>query len=126
MIELNFSKLNGMITAVIQDHKTNEILMLAFMNKEAWEKTLATGKAHFFSRSRNKQWMKGEESGNVQIVKEILVDCDNDAVVLKIEQIGGAACHTGYNTCFYRKVDGENLTIIKNDRIFDPEKVYKK
>ena len=116
----------GMITAVIQDHKTNEILMLAFMNEEAWEKTLSTGKAHFYSRSRNKLWMKGEESGNVQIVKEIYVDCDEDAVVLKIEQVGGAACHTGYNTCFYRKVEDDNLTIIKKEKVFDPEKVYNK
>jgi phosphoribosyl-AMP cyclohydrolase len=115
-----------MITAVIQDYKTNEILMLAFMNEEAWNKTLKTGKAHFYSRSRNKLWMKGEESGNVQIVKEIFVDCDEDAVVLKIEQIGGAACHTGYNTCFYRKVDGDKLTIIKKEKIFDPDKVYNK
>lgn len=126
MLELDFSKLNGMITAVIQDHKTNEVLMLAFMNKEAWDKTLKTGKAHFYSRSRNKLWMKGEESGNIQIVKEILVDCDIDAVVLKIEQVGGAACHTGYNTCFYRKVDGNKLTIIKKCKVFDPEKVYNK
>ena len=126
MLKPNFSKLNGMITAVIQDHKTNEILMLAFMNEEAWEKTLSTGKAHFYSRSRNKLWMKGEESGNVQIVKEIYVDCDEDAVVLKIEQVGGAACHTGYNTCFYRKVEDDNLTIIKKEKVFDPEKVYNK
>ncbi|MEW6089063.1 MAG: phosphoribosyl-AMP cyclohydrolase [bacterium] len=126
MINLAFEKLNGMITAVIQDYKTNEILMLAFMNKEAWEKTLSTGKAHFYSRSRNKLWMKGEESGNAQIVKEIFIDCDEDAVVLRVEQIGGAACHTGYNTCFYRKVNGDKLTIIKKEKVFDPEKVYNK
>ena len=126
VIKLDFTKLNGMITAVMQDYKTNEVLMLAFMNEEAWNRTLQTGKAHFYSRSRNKLWMKGEESGNVQIVKEILVDCDNDAVVLKIEQVGGAACHTGYNSCFYRKVENDQLTQLKKEKMFDPEKVYKK
>ncbi|MFH1287475.1 MAG: phosphoribosyl-AMP cyclohydrolase [bacterium] len=126
MIKLNFDKLNGMIAAIVQDYKTSEILMLAFMNKEAWEKTLQTGSAHFYSRSRNKLWMKGEESGNTQIVKEILVDCDEDAVVLKVEQIGGAACHTGYNSCFFRKVENNQLKLIKKDRVFDPGKVYNK
>lgn len=125
-IELNFYKLNGLIAAVVQDYKTDEILMLAFMNKEAWEKTLRTGIAHFYSRSRNQLWMKGEKSGNRQIVKEILVDCDEDAVVLKVEQIGGAACHTGYNSCFFRKVENNQLKLIKKDRVFEPEEVYNK
>ncbi len=126
MVELNFDKLDGLIAAVVQDHQTNEVLMVAFMNREAWENTLKTGKAHYYSRSRNKQWMKGEESGNIQLVKEILIDCDVDCVVLKIEQVGGAACHTGYSTCFYRKVTDGELKLIKDNKVFDPEKVYKK
>ena len=126
MIQLNFDKLDGLITAIAQDYQTNEVLMLAFMNQEAWNKTLETGKAHYYSRTRKKLWFKGEESGNVQMVKEILVDCDYDCVVLKIDQIGGAACHTGYNSCFYRMVDGDELKMIKETRVFDPEQVYKK
>lgn len=105
-IELNFDKLNGLVPAVVQDYKTSEILMVAFMNEESWEKTLQTGKSHFYSRTRNKLWMKGEESGNMQIVKEILVDCDEDTVILKIEQVGGITCHTGHRSCFFRKVEG--------------------
>jgi len=123
MIELDFKKGNGLIPAIAQDAETNEVLMLAYMNKEAWEKTLKTGKATYFSRSRNMVWTKGETSGHFQIVKEILVDCDNDAVVLKIEQKGKGACHNGYKSCFYRKVKGNKL-IIKEKRAFDPKEVY--
>jgi phosphoribosyl-AMP cyclohydrolase len=124
MIELDFKKGNGLIPTVAQDAETGDILMLAYMNKEAWEKTLKTGKATYFSRSKNKLWVKGEISGHEQIVKEILVDCDNDAIVLKIEQKGNAACHTGYRSCFYRKVEGNKLKIISK-KIFDPKDVYK-
>jgi len=122
MIELDFKKCNGLIPAIAQDAKTGEILMLAYMNKEAFENTLKTGKATYFSRSRNKLWVKGETSGNAQIVKEILVDCDNDAVILKIEQEGGA-CHLGYRSCFYRKVKGNKLVTI-GKKVFNPEEVY--
>jgi len=109
---------------IVQDHKTGEILMLAYMNKEAWEKTLETGKATFWSRSRQALWIKGETSGHVQLVNDIFIDCDNDTLLLKVDQIGGAACHTGYRSCFYRKLaDGRLMTIGK--RIFDPEVVYK-
>jgi phosphoribosyl-AMP cyclohydrolase len=94
-------------------------------NQEAWDKPLATGKAHYWSRSRNKIWLKGETSGHVQLVKEILVDCDEDTVVFKVEQLGGAACHKGYGSCFFRRVDGRSLTVV-SERVFDPEKVYKK
>lgn len=127
MKPLDFTKLDGLITAVAQDYKTGEVLMLAFMNPEAWEETVRTGQACYFSRSRQRLWRKGEESGNVQIIKEILVDCDRDAVVLKIEQIGGAACHVGYNSCFYTQIasDGREK-IIKAEKVFDPEKVYGK
>ena len=110
--------------AIIQDAETGKVLMLAYMNSIAWEKTLETGKAWFYSRSRDKQWMKGEESGNVQIVKEVFVDCDDDTVLLKVEQVGKAACHKGYTSCFFRKVDGE-VEIIE-EKVFDPDKVYKK
>ncbi len=122
-MNLDFKKFNGLIPVVIQDYKTNEILMLAFMNEEAWKKTLETGKAHFFSRARNKLWMKGETSGNVQEVKEILVDCDDDSLILKVNQIGGAACHTGYQSCFYRRFKNNNLEVL-GKKIFNPEEKY--
>ncbi len=123
-MKLDFDKMGGLVPAIIQDAETNQVLMLAYMNPVAWEKTLETGKAWFYSRSRDKQWMKGEESGNVQVVKEVFVDCDDDTVLLKVEQVGKAACHKGYTSCFFRKVNGE--TQIVEERVFDPEKVYKK
>ena len=94
-----------LVPVIAQDFQTNEVLMLAYMNKEALSKTLSSGKAHYFSRSKQRIWMKGESSGNIQNVKEIYVDCDNDTVLLKIEQIGGAACHTGRRSCFFTKLD---------------------
>ena len=125
MIELAFLKdTNGLIPAVVQDYLTGEVLMLAYINKLAWEKTLETGKAHYWSRSRNSLWLKGETSGHVQLVKDIFVDCDQDTVVFKVEQLGGAACHTGYRSCFYRKVTGNELTIHEQERVFDPAAVY--
>jgi phosphoribosyl-AMP cyclohydrolase len=124
MINLNFNKISGLVPAIVQDYETGEVLMLAFMNQEAWEATLSTGKATYFSRSRQKLWVKGETSGNLQIVKEILVDCDEDTVLLKVEQRGGAACHTGYRSCFYRKIEDGALTNI-GKLIFDPKEVYK-
>jgi len=125
MIEIDFNKMGGLAPAIVQDNKSGEVLMLAFMNKDAWEATLKTGKATYYSRSRNQLWVKGETSGNVQIVKEIRVDCDNDTVLLKVEQIGGAACHKGYKSCFFQKVENNTLTIIGKP-IFDPKEVYKK
>jgi phosphoribosyl-AMP cyclohydrolase len=125
MIDIDFDKMGGLIPAIVQDNDTDEVLMLGFMNKQAWEVTLNTGKATFYSRTRNKLWVKGETSGNVQIVKEIRIDCDNDTVLLKIDQVGGAACHTGYKSCFYRKTENGELKTI-GDRIFDPKEVYKK
>jgi phosphoribosyl-AMP cyclohydrolase len=125
MIDIDFDKMGGLIPAIIQDNDTGEVLMLGFMNRQAWETTLATGKATFFSRTRNKLWIKGETSGNVQIVREIRIDCDNDTVLLKIDQVGGAACHTGYKSCFFRKIEkGEIKTI--GAPIFDPKEVYNK
>jgi phosphoribosyl-AMP cyclohydrolase len=125
MIELAFAKdANGLLPAIVQDHQTGEVLMLAYINKLAWQKTLETGKAHYWSRSRGSLWLKGETSGHVQLIKEILVDCDQDTVVYKVEQLGGAACHTGYRSCFYRKVNGDQLTVHEAERIFDPAAVY--
>lgn len=126
MVSLDFSKSeDGLIPAIVQDYKTNEVLMLAYINQLAWEETLKTGKAHFWSRSRSKLWLKGESSGHIQEIHEILVDCDDDTVVYKVEQLGGAACHTGHRTCFYRIVNGEKL-IVQGEPVFDPEKVYGK
>lgn len=124
MIKLNFSKtVDNVLPAIVQDHLTGEVLMLAYINEQAWRMTLETGKAHYWSRSRNKLWLKGESSGHVQQVREILVDCDEDTVLFKVEQQGGAACHKGYRSCFFRRVEGDALTITA-DRVFDPKKVY--
>ena len=125
MIELDFKKSGGLIPAIAQDWKTGEVLMLAYINEESWKETLKTGHGVYWSRSRSKLWHKGEESGNVQIVKEILVDGDADTVIFKVEQVGGAACHEGYHTCFFRKVAGDKLEVV-GERVFDPKKVYKK
>ncbi len=126
MVELDFSKTaDGLIPAIAQDWQTGEVLMLAYINRDSWEKTLATGKATYWSRSRKKFWVKGEESGNIQKVKEILVDCDLDTVIFKVEQVGGAACHEGYHSCFFRKLEDGALRIV-GERVFDPAEVYKK
>jgi phosphoribosyl-AMP cyclohydrolase len=113
----------GLISVVFQDHETGEVLTLGYMNREALERTLETGKVHLFRRSHGRVMMKGETSGNVQLVKEVLVDCDADALVMKIEQVGGAACHKGYRSCFFRKLVGDRLEVIA-ERVFDPEEVY--
>lgn len=124
MLELNFTKAaDGLIPAIAQDAATGEVLMLAYINQKSWQKTLETGKVHYWSRSRSKLWLKGESSGHVQLVKEIFVDCDLDTVVFKVEQLGGAACHTGHRSCFYRKVQGEELEV-QGEPVFDPAKVY--
>lgn len=124
MIELNFEKsADGLLPAIVQDYKSGEVLMLAYINKLSWQETLATGKAHYWSRSRSKLWLKGESSGHVQMIKEVLVDCDEDTVVFKVEQLGGAACHKGYRSCFYRKVQDNGLEVC-GEMIFDPKKVY--
>lgn len=122
MIELDFEKNGGLVTAIACDSETNEVLMVAYMNEEAWRLTLETGRAHYWSRSRNKLWKKGESSGNMQTVKEIRVDCDKDAVLVMVEQIG-PACHEGYRSCFYRKVEGSDFKIIL-PRLKDPKDMY--
>lgn len=124
MVELDFEKGGGLVPVIAQDWKTGEVLMLAYMNREAWEKTVETGRATYWSRSRSSLWIKGETSGNVQTVKEVFVDCDLDTVVLKIDQGNGAACHMGYRSCFYRKVSGGGMEIV-GEKVFDPEDVYK-
>jgi phosphoribosyl-AMP cyclohydrolase len=126
MIELDFSKGNGLLPAIAQDHKSGRVLMLAYINEASWKKTLETGEAHYWSRSRRELWHKGGTSGHVQRVKEIYADCDNDTVVFKVEQVGGAACHLGYESCFHKKIDSEGNFTIVDEKIFDPEKVYKK
>jgi len=125
MIRLDFDKLGGLVPAVAQDHRTGEVLMLAFMNAEAWEATLATGRATYWSRSRRSLWVKGESSGNVQLVREIRIDCDADAVVLKIEQVGAAACHTGHRSCFHKLVEADGTVRIVGEPVFDPKEVYR-
>ena len=122
---IDFDKAGGLVAAIAQDHQTGEVLMIAWMNREAFEETVRTGRAVYFSRSRSRLWRKGEESGNVQEVKAIYVDCDADAVLLQVNQIGGAACHEGYKSCFFRQLDqGEWKTIA--ERVFDPQQVYRK
>ena len=123
-----------LVIAVAQDYETNDVLMVAFMNKEAVEQTLKTKKAHYYSTSRQKQWLKGESSGNVQTVKEMYIDCDADAIIMKVDQIG-AACHEGYRSCFFRQldIDKENIDLdsltdedisIISERLFDPKEMY--
>jgi phosphoribosyl-AMP cyclohydrolase len=119
----DFDKMGGLLPAIVQDADSGDVLMLAFMNREAWERTLATGEAHFYSRTRNRIWHKGATSGNVQRVKEIYLDCDWDTVLLKVEQVGGAACHTGHRSCFYRRRQGDDWQVVGSP-IFDPKEVY--
>ena len=126
MITLHFQKGNGILPAIAQDYVTGKVYMLAYMNEEAWKLTLQTGEAHYWSRSRQEIWHKGKTSGNTQKVKEILIDCDHDTILLKIEQRGGAACHLGYESCFHNKVTKTGETTISGKRIFDPDEVYKK
>lgn len=125
MIDLDFSKTGGLLPAIAQEAETGDVLMLAYMNQEAWEATLATGKATYFSRSRQELWVKGLTSGNVQMVKEIRIDCDSDAILLRVEQVGGAACHTGHKSCFFKQVEDGSFKIIGRP-VFDPKEVYKK
>jgi phosphoribosyl-AMP cyclohydrolase len=121
----DFDKAGGLVPAIAQDADTGQVLMLAWMNREAWEETVRTRRAVYFSRSRNRLWRKGEESGNVQEVREVYVDCDADTILLKVHQIGGAACHEGYASCFFRKVTPDGVEVV-GERLFDPEMVYKK
>ncbi|HIK94340.1 MAG TPA: phosphoribosyl-AMP cyclohydrolase [Planctomycetes bacterium] len=122
----DFSKLE-LIPAIAQDAETGDVLMMAWMNEESYKETLATGRVVYFSRSRQKLWRKGEESGNVQELKAIYFDCDVDTLLVKVNQIGGAACHEGYRSCFFRRLDPATGEVaVEGNRVFDPAEVYKK
>ena len=128
----DFSKANGLVAAIAQDAASGEVLMLAWMDQAAWEATLATGEAHYYSRSRKRLWRKGESSGHIQRVRAVRLDCDSDAVLLEVEQIGGAACHEGYRSCFFRRLapaaegaaSGGSEATLCCPRVFDPAQVY--
>lgn len=122
---IDFDKLGGMVPVIAQDDATGDVLMLAYMNREAFEETLRTGRVCYFSRSRNRLWRKGEESGHVQELKSMYFDCDADTILVRVNQVGGAACHEGYRSCFFRRIDGDQVTVVGN-RVFDPKEVYKK
>ena len=125
MVELDFSKGDGLLPAIVQDYESGKILMLAYINEASWKKSLETNEAHYWSRSRQEIWHKGGTSGHVQKIREIYADCDNDTVLFKVEQVGGAACHTGYESCFHKMVDKSGEIRIVGQKVFDPEKVYK-
>jgi len=125
VIEIDFKKGDGLIPVIIQDVSTHEVLMLGYMNQEAWEETLRTKRASFWSRSRKKLWIKGETSGHFQEVKEIYLDCDGDTLLLRVNQIGGAACHTGFRSCFHHRHEKNGWTV-SGEKIFDPKEVYGK
>src|ERR1700720_256281 len=123
MSMIDFDKSGGLVPAIAQDADTGQVLMLAWMNRAAYEETLRTGRVCYFSRSRNKLWRKGEESGNVQEVKSLYFDCDADTLLIKVNQIGGAACHEGYKSCFFRRIDPTSGKVeVIGDRVFDPAK----
>jgi phosphoribosyl-AMP cyclohydrolase len=122
---VDFDKGGGLLPAIAQDADTGEVLMLAWMNREAYEETLRTGRACYFSRSRNRLWRKGEESGHVQEVRGVFIDCDADTILLRVHQIGGAACHEGYKSCFFRRVEADGLRVV-GERVFDPKQVYRR
>ncbi len=120
---LDFEKAGGLVTAIAQDDATGDILMVAHMNEQAFRRTLELGEVVYWSRSRKRLWHKGEESGNVQRVKSLFVDCDGDVVLIRVEQIGGAACHTGMRSCFFRRLEGDRVVDV-GERVFDPDEVY--
>lgn len=122
-MEIDFKKGGGLIPVIVQDASTREVLMMAYMNQESWEETLKTRKACFWSRSRKKLWIKGETSGHYQEVKEILIDCDGDTLLLRVNQRGGAACHTGFRSCFHHQFEKGDWTLA-GEKIFDPKEVY--
>jgi phosphoribosyl-AMP cyclohydrolase len=129
MLQLNgpdFDR-HELIPAIAQDAATGDVLMMAWMNREAWEETLKTGRVCYYSRSRRKLWRKGEESGNVQLLHSVYFDCDGDTLLVKVQQLGGAACHEGYRSCFFRRIDpATGQVAVEGERIFDPQQVYRK
>ena len=122
-MELDFNKLDGLVAAVVQDASSGRVLMVGFMNREAFEKTVSTGAVTFFSRSRNKLWTKGETSGHRLVVREISTDCDQDAVLIRAEALGPGVCHNGYRSCFYRRLEDGRWQVAE-ERAFDPAAVY--
>jgi len=120
---LDFGKAGGLVTAIAIDDERGDVLMVAHMNEASLRRTLETGEVHYWSRSRAKLWHKGEESGNVQRVRSVWIDCDGDVVVLRVEQCGGAACHTGRRSCFFRRLEGGRWVEV-GERVFDPDEVY--
>jgi len=125
-VDLDFQKAGGLVPAIIQDQRTGDVLMLGFMNLEAFTQTLSTGEVVFFSRSRNKPWKKGETSGHVLKVLELRVDCDADALLVRVEPVGPGVCHEGYRSCFFRELNAEGRATVIAERTFAPEKVYSK
>ncbi len=124
MLRPDFAKGNGLLPAIVQDYNSSKVLMLAYMNEEAWEMTLEQKESYFYSRSRKTLWHKGESSGHVQKIKAIRLDCDQDTILLFVEQLGGAACHKGYESCFYLQLSQSGF-IECSPKIFEPEEVYK-
>ena len=124
-MKIDFEKGNGLVPVIVQDDKTGDVLMLAYMNEEAYRLTLKTRKATYWSRSRNTLWVKGETSGNIQEVKKIFIDCDEDTILLRVQQVGGAACHTGHRSCFYREIDDTGGFREIEPPVFNPDEVYK-
>lgn len=122
--EIDFNKGDGIVPVIAQDYVTGDVLMMAYMNSEAFKLSQSTGYAHYWSRSKKRIWKKGETSGHVQEIKEIYVDCDNDTLLVKVIQIGEAACHEGYRSCFFRRIEGDK-TIIETSRLFDPSDIYR-
>jgi len=122
-MELDFQKLDGLLPAVVQDAASGRVLMVGFMNEEAWRKTRDTGNVTFYSRTRNKLWTKGETSGHTLVVKEISTDCDLDTVLIQVEALGPGVCHEGYQSCFFRRLDGDTWTVTE-ERVYDPAAVY--
>jgi phosphoribosyl-AMP cyclohydrolase len=118
-----FHDAETLLPVVVQDAATGRVLMQAYMNQAAWQATVETGEAVYYSRSRKRLWKKGEDSGNIQRVRAAFVDCDGDSILLKVEQVGGAACHEGYASCYFRRLDGENW-VVEEPRVFDPAQVY--
>jgi phosphoribosyl-AMP cyclohydrolase len=123
-MELDFAKLGGLVPAIVQDAGTGEVLMLGFMNEQAYAETRASGEVTFFSRTRNKLWRKGEQSGHVLRVRDVRVDCDNDALLVSVEAVGPGVCHEGYRSCFFRRLDTDGASSVISERTFDPAAVY--
>jgi phosphoribosyl-AMP cyclohydrolase len=123
-VKIAFEKYNGLVPAIVQDHATGEVLMLGFMNEEALAETQRTRQAAFFSRSRKRLWRKGESSGHVLKVVELRVDCDSDTLLLRVQALGPGACHEGYRSCFFRRLENDGTATVTEDRAFDPAKIY--